>query len=81
MLVEVRFNTQGTEFAEKRQKGHVNAGLLALRTAPRTGSHVPLELGRFGQVEIFDFHGGDYHFEGFFGGGAGGGGHGFDVLE
>jgi hypothetical protein len=40
-----------------------------------------LEFGGFGEVEVVDFHGGDDHCEGFFGGGAGRGGHGFDVLQ
>src|SRR5258708_26176146 len=39
------------------------------------------EFGGFGEVEIVDFHGGNDHFEGFFGGGADGGRHGFDVFE
>src|SRR5258708_7543860 len=73
------FNTEGAEDSEKSCRG-------AARCAPACPAvSAPIrkesKFGGFGEVEIMNFHGWDDHFEGFFGGGADGRRHGFDVLE
>jgi hypothetical protein len=44
-------------------------------------TQVESEFGGFSEVEVVDFHGGDDHFEGFFGGGAQRRAEGFDILQ
>src|SRR5215469_5421323 len=51
------------------------SGIAGRCDAPNTS-----KLGDFAEMKIADFHWGNHHFEGFFGGGAAGGAEAFNIL-